>query len=32
MSPFYWGIIIGILIVANLGLIVVGLYVMAKRG
>jgi len=32
MSPFYWGLILGILIGANLGLIVMSLCVMAKRG
>ena len=32
MSPFYWGLIIGIFIGANLGILVVSLCVMAKRG
>ena len=32
MSPFYWGLILGILIGANLRLIVMSLCVMAKRG
>jgi len=32
MSPFYLGFILGIFIGANLGLIIVSLCVMAKRG
>ena len=32
MSPFCWGLIAGILIGANLGLIVASLCAMAKRG
>lgn len=32
MSPFYIGLIIGIFIGANIGILVVGLCVMAKRG
>ena len=32
MSPFYWGLIIGVLIGVNVGIIVISLCVMAKRG
>lgn len=32
MSPFYLGLIIGIFIGANLGVLVIGLCMMARRG
>lgn len=32
MSPFYWGLIAGIFIGGNLGVMVIGLCMMAKRG
>ena len=32
MSPFFWGLLIGIFLGANMAIIVVGLCLAAKRG